>query len=56
MANQYRIEICQEIIVPVELEADNEQEAIDTALQARGIAGDSYYRETKVIRVTEIEG
>lgn len=52
---RYLVEISQEIIVPVVIEAENKQEASEQALISRGIAGDSYYGETKVAQVKPLE-
>ncbi|GEM_PF-6605104 len=57
MIKRYRVEIGQEIITPVIVEADTEQEAIDSVLQQQGEAGDCYYSDDiRVSSIAKIEG
>lgn len=57
MKSRYRVEIRQEIITPIIVEANTKQEAIDSALQQQGEAGDCYYSdEIKIASVTKTEG
>lgn len=57
MKSRYLIEIRQEIITPVIVEADTKQEAIDLVLQQQGEAGDNYFTdEIKITTARKMEG
>ena len=51
MSDRYLIEVIQETITPVTIEAGSEKEALEIVLHQQGVAGDPYAGETKILSV-----
>ncbi|MEH6552428.1 MAG: hypothetical protein V7744_20830 [Pseudomonadales bacterium] len=51
MSERYMIEVKQELITPVMVEANSQREAIEKVFKQEGHAGDIYHGDTEVISI-----
>ena len=55
MSGCYLVEVKQELITPVTVEADSQQEAIELVLGQQGYTGDTYPGETHIASVRRMD-
>lgn len=56
MTGRYLVEVKQEIITPVTVEANSQREAIESVFRQQGHAGDSYPGDTQIVHVRRLDG
>ena len=55
MSDRYLIEVTQEVITPVIIEAGSETEALEMVRHQQGIAGDYFFGKTEITSIRKLD-